>query len=239
VKGIIIKEITALPSMCGKDSRMRHHSVFELFMDMASEHAEILGIGGTALMARGQFWLTVRTRVVFYRRPALMSRCEASTWPGRPGRLRCERYYTLSDAQGLCAEGKTEWAVIDTASGRLCPTGDVYPAELVFHDDAVCTEPFLRLKEDVADAVEIGRITVRATDIDMGGHMNNCAYVRALMSLIPSDAAEDISSIEIAFRTSCYEGDELTVFVRQGESAAEYVMMRTDGKAAAVVKIER
>ena len=93
--------------MCGKDSLMRHHSVFELFMDMAAEHAEELGIGGAALMEQGKFWLTVRTRVVFHRRPALMSRCEAATWPGRPGRLRCERYYTLSDGGGLCAEGKT------------------------------------------------------------------------------------------------------------------------------------
>ena len=38
--------------------------------------------GGEAMAQRGLFWLTVRTRIRFYKRPAMMQTVELETWPG-------------------------------------------------------------------------------------------------------------------------------------------------------------
>ena len=51
--------------------------------------------------------------------PSMMSRVMASTWPEAPGRVRCNRYYSLKDQDRVYAEGVTEWAVIDVNSGKL------------------------------------------------------------------------------------------------------------------------
>ena len=65
----IEKEIVILPSLCDGSGRLGIPDAFALFMDIASEHAEALGCGIGALGKKGLFWLTVRTRVRFFRRP--------------------------------------------------------------------------------------------------------------------------------------------------------------------------
>ncbi|MBQ1878012.1 MAG: hypothetical protein II161_04265, partial [Erysipelotrichaceae bacterium] len=56
-------------SMTDSSGKLGHAEAFALFMDIAGQHAEMLGIGARALLPRNLFWLTVRTRVIFEKRP--------------------------------------------------------------------------------------------------------------------------------------------------------------------------
>ena len=53
--------------------------------------------------------------------------------------------------------------------------------------------------------------TVTATDIDMARHMNNVAYVRAIIDAFPLKAwkAMDVRQIDVIFLASAHEGDTL------------------------------
>ena len=55
---------------------------------------------------------------------------------------------------------------------------------------------------------------VRSTDIDVGHHMNNTAYIRALLSSFSNEAlrAMDVHDIDVVYRTSCYEGETLDFY---------------------------
>ena len=233
------KEFLAVPSRCDSTARLGIADTFDIFMDIASEHAEIIGLGGAAMAEKHLFWLTVRTRVRFSKRPGMMERAELETWPGKPGKVRCERYYTLSENGERIIEGKTEWAVLDTESGRLHPVENIYPPELELGDETVCGSGFMRMVCDFSSEHEAARFTVKSTDIDLGGHMNNVAYVRALMGIFSTAELKsmDIRELEISFRAQCYENEELTVCRRDTADAIELAMLKADGKPAVLAKM--
>ena len=232
------KEITILPSLCDSAALLGIPDTFGLFMDVASEHAAALGCGIRELGEKGLFWLTVRTRVRFFRRPALMERVTLSTWPEAPGRLRAERDYLMEQEGRVLAAGKTEWGVLDQASGRLISPKEVYPPELAFFPETVWPEPFTRLPDEPME--EYARYAVRSVDMDLGEHMNNVAYIRSLAGTFsaPEWQAMKIRELEIAYRTSCHEGDVL-IWQRRTQSDGSLVLraVREDEKTAVQVRI--
>jgi len=69
---------------------------------------------------------------------------------------------------------------------------------------------------------------VRASDIDLGGHMNNAAYPRALFGAfsIAELEAMQFRSIDLIFRAPCYEGDRLTFYKKEGNGGIDLRIAR-------------
>ena len=65
-------DLQIMPSQVDYENRLRYHETFNVFMDLANRHAEILGIDQNTLMNKGLFWLTVKTRICFHRRPKMI-----------------------------------------------------------------------------------------------------------------------------------------------------------------------
>lgn len=228
------------PSMCDDSACLGIPNTFGLFMDIATIHAESLGVGAKAMLEQGLFWLTVKTRVRFHRRPSMMELVTAATWPGIPGQMRCMRYYTLTgEDQTLLAEGKTEWAVLEQKTGKLHSVAEIYPKELELTDEMVCRAPFARLNKDFSDCQEIYRFSVRSTDIDLGGHMNNTAYVHRLLEAFSTSEQKkmNLQEVEVNFRMPCYEGDVLSLRKRQTEEGLELGLVRPEGSTALLAKL--
>lgn len=233
------KQMTVLPSICDNTSRLSIPSIFSIFMDLASEHAPMLGVGGEELMRKNLFWLTVKTKIKIHERPKMLDKITARTWPEAPERIRCNRYYSLSDGNKTLAEGKSEWTIIGIDDGKLHRPNEVYPSDLEHSEDKVCTEPFVRLSEDFSECDEIGKYKVRSTDIDLGQHMNNAAYVRAIFGMFTCKEIEEmnVTEAEIAFKTPSFEGEELSVKIRRNEGYIDIGMIKESGKAAAVARL--
>ncbi|MBQ4092827.1 MAG: hypothetical protein IJC82_05905 [Firmicutes bacterium] len=210
-----------------------------LFMDLATEHSGIMGIGKDAMDATGVFWIAVRTKLKIHRFPCRMEKVTVSTWPETPGRIRCNRYYTMIKDGSPMVEAKTEWAVIDLKSGRPQKLSALYPEGMEHLTDVVCEEPFIRFDDDFAAAETTGTYKVRSTDIDFGQHMNNVAYLRALFSSFSCEELDgmDINEVEIAFKAQSYEGDVLTIRRRKGDDGTDYVMIRENGDISALIHV--
>ncbi len=219
-----------VPSICDINSRMSMADTFALFMDIATEHATQLGLGNREMAAKGLFWTTIRTRVKFKKRPYMMSKVTASTWPGPPQKARCDRFYTVTKDGETVIEGRTEWAVVGLQDGKVHSMEGVYPEGLKILDDTVCTEPFTRFEKKWDDAEELETYTVRSTDIDLGKHMNNVAYIRTALGAFSNAEIKEmaVSEIEVCFRRACYEGEKLKI-VRRGRDIA---FIKENGEAA-------
>ena len=237
-----VRQLRIPLSLCGADARLSLWGAFSLCMDLASEHAQDIGVGMADMQKKDLFWLTVRTRIRFFRRPALMESVTAATWPEKPGPARCNRDYALTSGGETLLLGKTEWTVMDTAAGRIHPAKGVYPAELTqaITDETVWTEPFARISEDFTGCPRVGEYTVRSTDIDLGGHMNNAAYPRALFSLFRAEdlSRRNITDAELNFRSPSYEGDTLSVYSRPFDNGTDLGMFNASGKAVLLARIK-
>ena len=225
-------------SRCDLEMKLGVADVFSVFMDAAAVHAELLGLGADAMFARGLFWLTVKTKVEILERPRLLETLTVKTRPIRPEKVRSIREYRLERDGQLLIRGKTEWAVIVTASGRIHPMGDVFPAGVEMAPAAEYDAPFARISPDFSDAGVLGAYTVRSTDIDLGGHMNNAAYLRAVLGLLDSRALKALPQreIDVIFRAPCFEGEELTVLRRVTDTGWDICVRKPDGSTALLIR---
>lgn len=238
IQGYFERPLTILPSMCDATAKLGVPNAFALFMDLATEHAERLGIGMNGLMKQGLFWLTVRTRIRFIDRPAMTETVTLRTWPEKPERSRCNRDYAILRDGTVIVEGKTEWMIVNLKTNRLHPVDGVFPEGLELLEDRVLPGPFSRLTDDFDGAEALGSYTVRSTDIDLGGHMNNAAYVRAIAGAFSSKEWQgmDIREMEVAFRSPCFEGEALAIQRRRIDAATDIRLSR-DGRTVVLARI--
>ena len=201
-----------------------------MLMDLATEHAERLGIGLSAMMAKKRFWVTVRTKIIFYERPAVSEEVRLITWPEKPGQVRCNRSYEIRRGESLLISGRTEWAVMNTETNTIAPATDLFPADLDYVSGAALSEPFARISTRFDGLEPFASYTVRSTDIDLGGHMNNAAYPRALFGAFTIQELEDMRarSIDLIFRAPCYEGEKLDFYKKPGEGVLDLRAARGD-----------
>lgn len=88
------------PSICDASGKLSHAEAFGLFMDIASFHAEQIGVGLGAMAQKDLFWLTVKTQVNFIRRPRMLQNVTLETWPEQPDKMRGNRSYIMRCGEG-------------------------------------------------------------------------------------------------------------------------------------------
>ena len=112
-QGYFEKEFTLTPDYCDARAGLSPLGAFTIFQAIATEHAEKIGVGGAAMAKRGEFWLTVHSRIDFFSRAQLMQTLTAKTWPESCGEksIRCFRSYSLRCGDALVAMGRTQWAI--------------------------------------------------------------------------------------------------------------------------------
>lgn len=232
-------DLQIMPSQVDYENRLRYHETFNVFMDLANRHAEILGIDQNTLMNKGLFWLTVKTRICFHRRPKMSDRIQAQTWPVKPSSVRSDRCYRILDDDVLLAEGRTEWAIMDMNTGRLANMKDMFPQELVFNEEPFSIEDFPRIAACDETYTLKNKYTVISSDIDMGQHMNNVAYVRALMGMFSVQELKDmdIREITVIFKTSAHEGDVLSMLYKKEGDILNCGLYFEDGRPSLLAQI--
>lgn len=235
----IMKRDTIIPlSLCDNTARLSVPAMFTLFMDIATDHANELKLSSEHL-GENKFWIAVRTKVRIADRPKLSQKVTLATWPQEPVRVRANRHYSISDENSVMISAKSEWTVVDISTSKLQRISDVYPQGFEFCSDLAVEEPFARMNGDFEDADTIAQYKINSTDIDLVQHMNNAAYIKALMSVFSCEQLEasPVKEIEIVYKTQSYEGEVLTIKERKTEDAVEYGMIKPDSTVAAIVRI--
>ena len=226
-------------SMCDATGRLGLSNAFAIFQDTASEHAEVLGVGNKEMQAKGVFWITARTRIHFYQRPEMMQEVDISSWPAVPGAMRCDRYYRMEANGETLLEGRTEWCVLEVASGKVVPPATMFGPDIEYHEDSALPAPYARYRHNFTDDDIAVSHAVRPSDIDIGRHMNNVAYPRLILDSFPVAELEKlkVTEMEIWFCMPCFEGDRLDVLRRKTDYGYEFGVRRPDGRYAALAPL--
>ena len=228
------REIKILPSMCGGNSELSIAAALDMFQDTATIHADLLGVGPWDMDSRSCFWIISKTRLHINRLPKMMEDVTSSTWIQPADRASCERDYSITSGDEVLAYGQSIWAVISRDTGKLVNLREIYPEHIEYDQESPDDRPFLKINKKFADAKPIGVYTVRSTDIDIGGHMNNVNYVRAMLGCLTSKqiGKMGISELEVHFISQTYEGETLRFVKRKAESGAvEIAALNSEDKA--------
>ena len=232
------RQIKVPMSICDNTNKISIDGIVDLFMDYATEHGDSIGVGREILAAKGLIWVAAKTKIKINRRPETLESVNVATWPEQPGRIRFNRYYSITQNGEYLVEGKTEWAILDLNSGRPYKLDETYPVNMEHSTEVVCDGPFTRMSTDFEGCEVIRTHTVSSNDIDVSQHMNNVAYIRAVLNAFSCKEIEDmnITEFEAVYRSQCFEGEHLTFKKRVTENGMEIGIIKEDGTTASVIR---
>ncbi len=202
-------------SDCDYAQVLSYPGIFSYFQNIATEHSRLFHYDASVLTPRGLFWVTSKSKVRIYSRPAENDTVELSTWPEKPNRIRGRRYYTIESNGKRLIEATTEWVVLNRNTGRFYLINDLYDPDFEFCPEKTLPEDFIRFSDDFTGE-PFAEYKVRSVDIDYEGHMNNVAYIRAMFGLFSRAELDKMNprELEVQYKVSCYEGDRLLWYRR-------------------------
>lgn len=161
--------------------RIKPSAILEYFQDLATVHADEIGIGYHKMKEGNLCWVLNRLSAVIDKQPKLGEEVILTTFPHKPGLVDAFRDYYVTDTKGnSLIRGTSRWCVLDMASKaiRRCSPLFNYP------DSAYCPRfavedgnPQLPNIENAEGEIEwssSGKVNI--TDLDRNGHMNNARY---------------------------------------------------------------
>ncbi len=202
------------------------------FQESAWRHAEHLGFGYHDLDRHGTLWVLSRFSVRVDRWPRWADSVTVDTWPRKPERLYAPRDYLLRNAAGERLAGASSlWLVIDREQRRPQRVERVLGEGDLPEDRALDIDP---PKLPPVDGGAATAYTVRFSDLDLNGHVNNVRYIEWLIDTVPAQTlrGREIEAIDMNYLAETSMGDELELRIAaEGNDAFLHGAVRpSDGK---------
>ena len=213
-------ELTLFNSYFDLNNRLSLKAVLSIFQDVASIHAEEIGVGYKTCLDKNLYWVLSRVKLDIIRMPEINEVVFVETWPHEKGRIDIDRDMQILDENGnMLVKATSKWCVIDTVKRALQKSDDVnYNGECI--KDVLYEGKFTKIilpKEEFSKSFDY---TVRFSDLDHNGHMNNTNYANLVVSAVEN---KKISHFEINFINELKEGEKIEVEHRITENG-EYVI---------------
>ena len=216
-------KITLYNSYFDLNDNLSAKSILSIFQDVASVHAEEIGVGFGAMLQQNFYWVLSRIKFDVFEMPKPNQTVIVETWPHEKGRIDFDRDLKISDKNGkTLIVGTSKWCVIDTVARRL------QRAEKINYNGEICKE--VNYQENFGKIVlpeqeprEKFRYKVLFSDLDHNQHMNNTNYANLVASAVNNKI---LRHFEINFVCECKENDEIVLSTI--EANGEYVIGKRD-----------
>lgn len=165
----------------GPEGEMPVTLLAERVIEMATNHADLLGVGYEAMIRENQAWVLSRLSMEMTRYPAVNDDYRLTTWVSSFNRRFSERDFEISTLDGVpLGYARTIWAAIDLSSRGVGELGIVTRLGDVVVDRPCPIAPVPRLGA-VSDDCKRSDYRFTYRDIDFNRHVNSVAYIRLLL----------------------------------------------------------
>ena len=179
--------------------RLKPSMLLLYIQEVATVHGSAMGASHDVLAEKNLFWAILRTRVQITRMPRLDETIRLETWPMPTTRVAYPRSVVAYDRQGQeVFRAISLWVLMDrTSRAMVLPSksGLVFSGTLRGNELAAPGSIVPKIYENRASR------TVRFSDLDRNGHMNNTRYLEWLCDVLPSSFHREHTMREL---TICY-----------------------------------
>ena len=191
--------------------RLKSSHLLSFLQEVAGDHSAILGTDREKLMQQNLFWAVIRHRVQITRLPGSGEKITVQTWPMPTTRTAYPRSTVAYDEAGNeCFRGISLWVLMDAESRAM-----VLPGKSGVTVSGMLTGSELAAPGSMAlqTAGQTMTRTVRDTDLDINGHMNNCRYLDWVEDTLPGSFHEEnpVSEFTVNYMTEAREGEALSL----------------------------
>ena len=160
-----------------RDNLLSLRSLFAFLQEAAIRHADQCGAGARAKASRGESWVLHRMAVSVHRYPRYEEALRVETWSTGIRAFKGYRDFRAYCGPELVVSASSVWLYLNIASKGICrvprEVADGFPTRsgAAFFPDL----EKLQLEPAAGGSIEHD-VTVRYSDFDGNGHVNNTAY---------------------------------------------------------------
>ncbi|KGK87081.1 acyl-ACP thioesterase [Desulfosporosinus sp. HMP52] len=207
-------------------------AILHYLEDAAISHSESIGQGIKQLQAKKQAWILNQWILQMNRYPVLGEKVMIETWSSGFERFYANRDFLIKDKnQEIIGKATSLWIFYNTESKRpsRIPQGfqEAYGVDPIRVIEDATNQFQIHEVGDQAQAVDNEQIfTVRRSDIDTNGHVNNANYLQWMLEVIPEDVYQNayLAAMKITYRKAATYGSSIRSKCHEAESKANKPM---------------
>jgi acyl-ACP thioesterase len=204
-------------------AHIKPSAVMGYCQDIATEHADILGIGYDDMRAQNSGWVMIRMSFKVMQYPKVGELLKIKTFPENPGKSDVDRgYYIINKAGETIITASSKWCVIDTETHRIKRLAPFF--EKFSDSEYIPFPPFEDANYKIDKLPDYSMTyenpvsyTVQVTDLDYNVHMNNARYGDVVLNVCGMEMLQinTISRFDINFMSQLFAGDSFDVYKTQ------------------------
>lgn len=200
---------------CDATSHMPATLLTEKIIEVATEHADRLGLGYANLEPHGLAWVLSRVTIEMEAWPAVGDEYTVTTWVEGFNRLFSERVFEVTGTGGkVFGRVRSIWAAIDVKR-RVAGDLSVFDVEQFIARDKETLPVARQRKMPAVDRAEalVESYTFKWCDLDFNRHVNTVRYIEHILNMLPREVYETamIQRFELAFIAECLYGDTVDI----------------------------
>ena len=185
--------------------------LLNILQDVAWAHADHLGHGYEATMEMGALWILSRQKLVMTAWPNWGDQLLVRTWVRPIKGPLIHRDYEMRVADRKVGECTASWLTLDVKTRRPIRPA-VAAGSLDFRLDGALafTPEKIAVRQGLA---ETARFSVRNSDLDVNGHVNNTRYAQWILDSTPLEAHRTwrVDRYEVSFLAEIQVGDAVAI----------------------------
>ena len=201
------------------NNRVRPSALMRYMMETANRNMATQKPSYGELLSRGYAFVVSRTHLQITGDLRAYDEIQVETWAVPEQGASFDRCYRILRDGDVMAEAYSVFGLLNVNTGTLCRVGEV---ELdYYHDEPLALSTRFQLPKTATRMV--GKRTIRYSDIDCNGHMNNTNYLDMLCDYIPDIDDVQVTDVYIRYQNEAPLGAEVTLWCNEEENGAEHV----------------
>ncbi len=209
-------------------------------IEVATDHANELGIGYATLIKRNIGWVLSRLSMEVYRYPRINETYTLKTWIETYNRRFSERNFVFTSGDGeVLGYMRTVWVPMDFARRTVAELSqfgvDSFPVADI--ECPMAKTPRIGALPEDADSESY---VFRYCDLDFNRHVNTVRYLDLILNHWPLEHYDThtASRIDLLFHHECHFGEAVELRVCDDGDKATCEIIRPDGMRAVAAAIE-
>ena len=153
----------------------------------------------------------------------------AKTWACPSRGFSFMRSYSIEANGEIMAEAHSTWALVNTEDKKLYKVSDVDLGNYDMDEPVTLAHPLrIRIPNEVPLSLT-SEFTVRYTDTDLNGHMNNTNYPNMLVNALPNPEKIMVKSLAISFLSDIKAGESVKIYMAKPDGKHYFRSVKEDG----------
>lgn len=202
----------------------RPAALLSFFQDMANTHSVALGIGREdLLLSHGAIWMLARVWIRLDRPLKMNETVKIKTWHRGASGLILYRDFDLTVDGKPVGEAVSAWVVAEFESRKMLRPASISSIAASPVPDTI-KEKQLKLIRTPKEREFAYTKTVRFSDLDINGHMNNTKYADVLLDAMTPEELRGkfLSEMQLNYSQECLAGESVDI-CRQVEEDCCYI----------------